>query len=113
MSKEELLRTADIVSVHLVLSDRSRGIISAPDLALMKPSAIFINTSRGPLVVEDDLIEVLEKGKIRAAALDVFEIEPLPAESSGGRRKWGVDGRSHVLLTPHTGYVEGDTLTGW
>ena len=113
VGKEELLRTADIVSVHLVLSDRSRGILAASDLALLKPRAIFVNTSRGPLVVEEDLLDALEKGRLRVAALDVFEIEPLPTDSRWRTTAWGVDGRSQVLLTPHTGYVEGDTLVGW
>jgi len=113
VSKEELFKTADIVSVHIVLSDRSRGSISATDLAVMKPSAIFVNTSRGPLVVEEDLLTALEKGQIRAAGLDVFELEPLPLDSKWRTTQWGRDGRSQVLLTPHTGYVEQATLEGW
>ncbi|KAH8883617.1 D-isomer-specific 2-hydroxyacid dehydrogenase-like protein [Thozetella sp. PMI_491] len=113
VSKEELFRTADIVSVHLVLSARSRGIISAADLALLKPDAIFVNTSRAPLVVEEDLLAVLEQGKIRSAAVDVFELEPLPAQSRWRTTKWGVEGRSQVLLSPHMGYVEKDVLPGW
>ncbi|KAL2017469.1 hypothetical protein VTK56DRAFT_2065 [Thermocarpiscus australiensis] len=113
VSKEELFRTADVVSVHLVLSERSRGCISARDLLLMKPSAIFVNTSRGPLVVEKDLLDVLEQGRIRAAALDVFELEPLPLNSRWRTTKWGQDGRSRVVLTPHMGYVEEETLDAW
>ncbi|AEO53078.1 D-isomer-specific 2-hydroxyacid dehydrogenase-like protein [Thermothelomyces thermophilus ATCC 42464] len=113
VSKEELFRTADVVSLQLVLSDRSRGCITAKDLELMKPTAIFVNTSRGPLVVEKDLLEVLEQGKIRAAALDVFDLEPLPLDSRWRTTKWGEDGRSRVLLTPHMGYVEEATLNGW
>ncbi|KAK0735076.1 hypothetical protein B0T26DRAFT_634954 [Lasiosphaeria miniovina] len=113
VGKEELFRTADILSVHVVLSERSRGGISAADLSLMKPTSIFVNTSRGPLVVEEDLLGVLERGQIRAAALDVFELEPLPLESKWRTTKWGEDGRSSVLLTPHMGYVEESTLEGW
>jgi len=113
VSKEELLKTADVVSVHLVLSDRSRGGIAANELALMKPSAILVNTSRGPLIVEEDLLDALEKGQIRAAALDVFELEPLPLDSKWRTTMWGQDGRSRVLLTPHMGYVEESTLEGW
>lgn len=113
VSKEELFRTADVVSIHLVLSDRSRGTISTGDLELMKPSSIFVNTSRGPLVVEEDLIGVLEKGLIRCAALDVFNLEPLPLDSKWRTIKWGQDGRSQVLLTPHMGYVEKGTLDAW
>ena len=113
VGKEELFRTADVLSVHLVLSERSRGIISSKDLALLKPSAIFVNTSRGPLVVDEDLLETLERGRIRAAALDVFELEPLPADSTWRSIKWGEEGRSNVLLSPHMGYVEKGTLDGW
>lgn len=113
VSKEELFKAADVVSVHIVLSERSRGGIGEKDLALMKPSAIFVNTSRGPLVVEEDLLNALDKGRIRAAALDVFELEPLPLDSRWRTTQWGKDGRSQVLLTPHMGYVEQSTLEGW
>jgi phosphoglycerate dehydrogenase-like enzyme len=113
VSKEELFSTADVVSVHLVLSDRSRGGIAKADLMRMKKGAIFVNTSRGPLVVEENLLEVLEQGRIRAAALDVFDLEPLPLDSRWRTTKWGQDGRSRVLLTPHMGYVEEATLDAW
>lgn len=113
VGKEELFGTADVVSLHIVLSERSRGGIGEKELGLMKPSAIFVNTSRGPLVVEEDLLNVLEKGQIRAAALDVFELEPLPLDSRWRTTQWGKDGRSQVLLTPHMGYVEKSTLEGW
>lgn len=113
VSKEELFKAADVVSVHIVLSERSRGGIGEKELALMKPSAIFVNTSRGPLVVEEDLLNALDKGRIRAAALDVFELEPLPLDSRWRTTQWGKDGRSQVLLTPHMGYVEQSTLEGW
>lgn len=113
VSKEELFKAADVVSVHIVLSERSRGGIGEKELVLMKPSAIFVNTSRGPLVVEEDLLNALDKGRIRAAALDVFELEPLPLDSRWRTTQWGEDGRSQVLLTPHMGYVEQSTLEGW
>lgn len=113
VSKEELFKAADVVSVHIVLSERSRGGIGEKELALMKSSAIFVNTSRGPLVVEEDLLNALDKGRIRAAALDVFELEPLPLDSRWRTTQWGKDGRSQVLLTPHMGYVEQSTLEGW
>jgi len=113
VSKEELFKTADVVSVHLVLSDRSRGIISKEDLDLMKKSAFLVNTSRGPLVKEADLLDVLKAGNIRGAALDVFDIEPLPQESEWRTIKWGVDGRSNVVLSPHMGYVEEETMNNW
>jgi len=113
VSKEELFKTADVVSIHYVLSARSKGLVSKTDLEVMKPSALFINTSRGPLVVEDDLLNVLKAGKIRGAAIDVFDIEPLPKESAWRTTKWGVDGRSHVLLSPHMGYVEEGIMGRW
>ncbi|KAK2627426.1 hypothetical protein QTJ16_003392 [Diplocarpon rosae] len=113
VKKEELFKEADVLSVHYVLSHRSRGIVGAEDLALLKKSALFVNTSRGPLVDEEALIEILEKGAIRGAALDVFSIEPLPADSAWRTTKWGTDGRSPVLLSPHMGYVEEETLDNW
>jgi phosphoglycerate dehydrogenase-like enzyme len=102
-----------VVSLHLVLSDRSRGVVGAKELEWMKKSAILVNTSRGPLVVEGELLEAMEHGRIRAVALDVFALEPLPLESRWRSTKWGQDGRSRVLLTPHMGYVEESTLDAW
>lgn len=113
VSKEELYGKSDVVSVHVVLSDRSRGMITKKELELMKPEALFINTSRGPLVVDKDLQDVLEQGKIRAAAIDTFELEPLPLDSPWRTIKWGQDGRGEVILTPHTGYAEKETLAKW
>lgn len=113
-SKDELFREADVLSVHYVLSPRSRGIVAAKELALMKPSAILVNTSRGALVEENDLIAALEEGKLRGAGLDVFETEPLPKDSPWRRTKyWGQEGRSRVLLSPHNGYVEEETMNSW
>lgn len=113
VSKKELFEQADVLSVHYVLSDRSRGIVGAPDLALMKKSAFLVNSSRGPLVDEGSLFEVLEKGGIAGAAVDVFEIEPLGKESQWRSAKWGEDGRGRVLVTPHMGYVDREGLEGW
>ncbi|KAH7156474.1 hypothetical protein EDB81DRAFT_840581 [Dactylonectria macrodidyma] len=113
VSREELFGTADVVSLHLVLSDRSRGLVTSQDLGRMKQSSFLINTSRGPLVVERDLLDHLKAGRIRGAALDVFELEPLPADSEWRNKNWGKDGSSQVLLTPHTGYVEEATLGSW
>ncbi len=79
---EELLSTADVVSMHSPLTDETRGLIDAEALALMKPSAILLNTSRGPLVVFDDLVAALEAGGVAGAALDVFEVEPFPSIAS-------------------------------
>ncbi|RDL42371.1 putative glyoxylate reductase [Venustampulla echinocandica] len=113
VSKEELFRIADVLSVHYVLSERSRGLVGLEDLKLMKKSALFVNTSRGPIVDENALIEVLNEGRLRGAAIDVFDIEPLPKDNEWRTTKWGEDGRSHVLLTPHMGYVEEETMNNW
>jgi phosphoglycerate dehydrogenase-like enzyme len=98
VSKEELLRQADIVSVHLVLSDRSRGLIGAGELALMKSSARLVNTSRGPIVVEAALIAALKAGQIAGAAIDVYDVEPLPVDHPFRNMR-------NLLATPHIGYV--------
>ncbi|SPO02525.1 related to formate dehydrogenase [Cephalotrichum gorgonifer] len=113
VSKEEAFAAADVLSLHLVLSDRSRGIVAAADLAHMKNTAFLVNTSRGPLVDEADLLAALKAGRIAGAALDVFDLEPLAADSEWRTTEWGVDGRSRVVLTPHMGYVEGEKLRGW
>jgi phosphoglycerate dehydrogenase-like enzyme len=98
VSKEALLETADIVSIHLVLSERTRGLIGAADLARMKKSAMLINTSRGPIVEEKALIAALETGTIAGAGIDVYDVEPLPADHPLRRLK-------NTVLTPHLGYV--------
>ncbi|KAL5945371.1 hypothetical protein ACKVV1_004162 [Pyricularia oryzae] len=113
VSREELFRTADVLSIHLVLSQRSRGFVTGKDLSLMKRSAMLVNTSRAGLVVTQDLLKVLESGAIRGAAIDVFDLEPLSAGDAWRTTKWGEDGRSQVLLTPHMGYVEEQTLQDW
>lgn len=113
VSKETLFRTADVVSLHYVLSERSRGIVANADLELLKPSALLVNTSRGPLIDERVLLDFLKSGRIRGAAIDVFETEPLPKDSEWRTTRWGVGGSSHVLLTPHTGYVEHESLNDW
>lgn len=113
VSKEELFAQADVLSVHLVLSERSRGIVSDADLRAMKNEAFLVNTSRGPLVDEEDLLGVLKEGRIAGAALDVFDLEPLPADSPWRTTPWGEGRRSRVVLTPHMGYVEGEKLAGW
>jgi phosphoglycerate dehydrogenase-like enzyme len=98
VSKEELFKRADVVSVHLVLSGRTRGLVGAPELALMKPTARLVNTSRGPIVVEADLIAALEAHKIAGAAIDVFDQEPLPPDHPFRTLP-------NLLATPHIGYV--------
>ncbi|PSN60766.1 glycerate dehydrogenase [Corynespora cassiicola Philippines] len=113
LSKEELFRSSDVISLHYVLSARSRGIVGAHELGWMKDSALLINTSRGPLIDEAALLATLRRGDIRGAALDVFDIEPLPADSPWRCENWDEPGKSRVLLTPHMGYVEEGTLRTW
>ncbi|KAM6519048.1 Hypothetical protein NCS54_00994800 [Fusarium falciforme] len=114
VSKEDLFRSADVVSMHYVLSNRSRNTIGAEELQHMKPSALLINTSRGPLIDQEALLNTLERGGIRGAALDVFDIEPLPLTSPWRRANyWGRDGRSALLTTPHMGYVDEALMNTW
>jgi lactate dehydrogenase-like 2-hydroxyacid dehydrogenase len=113
VSRDELFSTADVVSIHLVLSARSKGLIGASDLEKMKRSALFVNTSRGPIVNEDELLESGKKGLIRGIGLDVYGLEPLPRDSEWRTTNWGESGRSEVIMTPHTGYVVGDTIRAW
>ena len=98
VSKETLMQEADWLTLHMVLSDRSQGIVNAQDLARMKPTAWLINTARGRLVNEAALIEVLERRCIRGAALDVYEKEPLPARHPFRHL-------DNVLAAPHIGFV--------
>ena len=98
VSKEELLRRSDVVSIHLVLSERSRGLIGTAELSLMKPTARLVNTSRGPIVVEAALIAALNAGQIAGASIDVYDTEPLPADHPYRRIP-------NLLATPHIGYV--------
>jgi phosphoglycerate dehydrogenase-like enzyme len=98
VSKEELLRQADIVSIHLVLSERTTGLIGAPELKLMKPTARLVNTSRGAIVQEAPLIQALTHGQIAAAAIDTYDSEPLPLDHP--YRKI-----ANLLATPHIGFV--------
>lgn len=101
VSKEDLLETSDVVSIHLVLSDRTRGLLGAKDLARMKPGAILANVSRGPIVDEGALLDALKAGAIHAA-LDVYDREPLPKDHP-------LRTLPNVTLAPHLGYVNGDT----
>ena len=98
VSQDELLSRADILSIHLVLSDRTRGLLGAPELARMKPTAVLINTSRGPIVDERALIAALRDGALAAAGLDVYDREPLPPD----HEMLALD---NVVLLPHLGYV--------
>jgi phosphoglycerate dehydrogenase-like enzyme len=101
VDKQTLFREADIVTVHLVLSGRTRGLIGASEFALMKPTARFVNTSRGPIVDEAALVEALQARRIAGAAVDVFDVEPLPRDHPFRKLK-------NVLATPHIGYVTED-----
>jgi D-3-phosphoglycerate dehydrogenase len=98
VEKDELLQRADVISIHLKLSGRTRGLVGAREFGLMKPSAILVNTSRGPIIDEAAMIEALRSRRIRAAGLDVFDEEPLPA----GHPLRSLD---NAVLTPHLGYV--------
>jgi phosphoglycerate dehydrogenase-like enzyme len=104
VSKDDLFRRADVVSIHLKLSERTRGLIGGHELGLMKPTAYLVNTSRGPIVEEGALVEALRTGRIAGAGLDVFDQEPLPA----GHPLLGLD---NVVATPHLGYVTEEVLS--
>ena len=101
-SLADLLRRADIVTLHMVLSDSTRGMIGARELALLKPTALLVNTSRGPLIDEKPLVDALTERRIAGAALDVYDTEPLPAEHPFRKL-------SNVVATPHVGYVTRET----
>jgi phosphoglycerate dehydrogenase-like enzyme len=98
VSRDEVFREADVVTIHLVLSARTRGLVGAAELALMKPTSRLINTSRGPIVVEADLIAALKDKTIAGAAIDVFDQEPLPPDHP-------FRSQANLLATPHIGYV--------
>jgi phosphoglycerate dehydrogenase-like enzyme len=101
VSKEELFGRSDVLTIHVVLSDRTRGLVNAADLAAMKPTSWLVNTSRGPIVDEKALIDALTSRSIAGAALDVFDAEPLPAGHP-------LRTLSNVVATPHIGYVAED-----
>ncbi len=103
LSKDELLKTSDFITIHLVLSDRTRGLIGAAELALMKPTATLINTSRGPIVDEKAMLDALASGRLAHAALDVYDREPLP-------RDHPLLKMDNVTLLPHLGYVSDEVL---
>ncbi len=102
VSKQELLESSDVVTIHVVLSGRTRGLLGAEELSSMKPSAYLVNTSRGPIVDEAALIDALQEGSIAGAGLDVFDIEPLPLDHP-------FRSIPNTVLTPHLGYVTGET----
>jgi phosphoglycerate dehydrogenase-like enzyme len=98
VSKEQLFAKADVLSIHMMLSERSRGMVGAPELAMMKPTSMLVNTSRGPIVDESALIDALQRRVIACAAIDVYDAEPLPADHP-------LRSLDNALLTPHIGYV--------
>ncbi len=106
VAKEELLKTSDFVSIHLVLSERTRGLIGAAEIALMKPAAVLVNTSRGPIVDEKAMLAALTSGRLGHAALDVYDHEPLPADHPLRKME-------NVTLIPHLGYVSDGVLAGF
>ena len=104
MSKEDLLKNSDIVSIHLVLGDRYKNLITKKELGMMKKTAFLINTSRGPIINENDLLEVLKDEKIAGAGLDVYEKEPLPQDHK-------LRFLPNALLLPHIGYVTAENYS--
>jgi phosphoglycerate dehydrogenase-like enzyme len=98
VSKDELFSRADVLTIHLVLSERTRGLVGAAELGLMKPTALLVNTSRGPIVDEEALVDALRAGRLAGAGLDVFDTEPLPADHP-------LRSLDTVVATPHIGYV--------
>jgi len=105
VSKDELMATADAVSIHMVLSNRSRGLVGAAELARMKPGAILVNTSRGPIVDAAPLLAALHAGKI-VAALDAYDREPLPVDHP-------LRSAPNTVLSPHLGYCMKETWDGF
>jgi phosphoglycerate dehydrogenase-like enzyme len=104
VEKDDLFRLSDVLSIHVQLSDRTRGLVTARELALMKRDAYLINTSRGPIVVEADLIAALRSGRLAGAGVDVFDLEPPPADHP-------FRSMDNVTISPHLGYVTRETLT--
>jgi D-3-phosphoglycerate dehydrogenase len=106
VSKEDLFRNADIVTIHLQLSQRTRGLVTAKEFELMKPTAYIVNTSRGPIIDEKDLLAALNSRRIAGAGLDVFDVEPLPLDHPFRRM-------DNVVITPHLGYVSQQNYAGY
>jgi D-3-phosphoglycerate dehydrogenase len=102
-TREQLFSTADIVTIHVVLGARSRGLVGAEDLARMKPTAYIVNTARGPIIDENALLKTLQQRKIAGAGIDVYSVEPLPVDSPFRKL-------DNVVLTPHLGYVTEDSF---
>jgi phosphoglycerate dehydrogenase-like enzyme len=103
VEKDELFKQSDVISIHLVLSDRSRGLVGERELSLMKPTAYIVNTSRGPIIDEKALLKTLQGRRIAGAAIDVYGTEPLPADDPFRKL-------DNALLLPHLGYVTAENL---
>src|SRR5581483_39762 len=106
VDKRTLFAESDVVTIHMPLSDASRGLVGADDLALMKPTAYLVNTSRGPIVDEGALVEALRADRIAGAGLDVYDVEPLPLDHP-------LRSLPNTLLLPHIGYVTTDNYRVW
>jgi phosphoglycerate dehydrogenase-like enzyme len=106
VTREALFRESDVVSIHLKLSGRTRGLVGAAELGLMRPDAYLVNTSRGPIVDEAALLAALSDRRIAGAAIDVYDVEPLPPEHP-------LRAQDNALLTPHIGYVTRETWRVW
>ncbi|MDQ1465020.1 MAG: hypothetical protein QOC73_1961, partial [Actinomycetota bacterium] len=106
VGKDELFSTSDVVTLHLKLSERTRGIVGAHELALMRSTAYLVNTSRGPLVDEAALVAALSRRQLAGAGLDVFDVEPLPPDHP-------LLSMPNTVLTPHIGYVTSATYERW
>src|SRR3954471_10512486 len=104
-SKEELFKTADVVTIHVVLGARSRGLVGRDDLLRMKPTAYIVNTARGPIIDETALLEVLQQKKIAGAGIDVFSVEPLPVDHPFRKL-------DNMVITPHLGYATKEVFRG-
>src|ERR1700739_304612 len=104
-SKEELFKNADVITVHVVLGPRSRGLVGKEDLLRMKPTAYIVNTARGPIIDEAALLEVLQQKKIAGAGIDVFSVEPLPVDHPFRKLR-------NMGLTPHLGYATEEVFRG-
>ena len=102
VTKDELFASSDVVTVHLQLSDRTRGLVGRPELDLLGPDGYLVNTSRGPIVDEDELVSALREGRLGGAGLDVFDVEPLPADHP-------LRSLPRTVITPHIGYVTRET----
>jgi phosphoglycerate dehydrogenase-like enzyme len=104
VGKDELFRDSDVISIHMVLGDRSRGLVTSEELALMKDSAFIVNTSRGPIIDHDALVEALQTGTIAGAGLDVYDTEPISDSDP-------LLSCENTVLSPHLGYVSHETLS--